>query len=48
MRTGKKTLRTGSGKALHFGSARKLENWERVAKAIDHGWKPTKRKRKKT
>ena len=35
MRTGKKTLRTGSGKTLHFGSARKLENWERVAKAID-------------
>lgn len=40
-------MRTRSGKVLHFKSAKKRSNWERVAKAVRHGWKPTGKKKKR-
>jgi len=34
-------LRKSSGKIIQFKSAKKRANWERVAEAVKHGWKPT-------
>lgn len=36
-------LKTSSGKILHFQSAKKRENYEKVARAYKHGWKPKKK-----
>ena len=36
-------IKTSSGKIIKFGSAQKRANWERVAQAYKHGWKPKKR-----
>jgi len=33
-------IRKSSGKVLHFKSKRKRDNWERVAQAYKHGWRP--------
>jgi hypothetical protein len=38
-------IRTHSGKILHFKSAAARETYERIAKAVDHGWKPTMKKK---
>ena len=34
-------IRKSSGEILHFDSARKRANWERMAQAYKHGWRPT-------
>lgn len=39
-------LRKGSGKVVKFKSAKARANYERVAEAVKHGWKPTSKKRK--
>ena len=44
MKIGKKTLKLSSGKKVHFKSEEKREKYEKVAKAIKHGWKPSKSK----
>ena len=42
---GAKGLKLSSGKVIHFKSAKKRANFERVAMAYKHGWKPRKIKR---
>ncbi len=45
---GKTKLRMSSGEVRKFGSEAKRNNFERVAEAYKHGWRPTgKKKRKK-
>lgn len=45
---GKTKLRMSSGEVRKFGSEQKRNNFERVAEAVKHGWKPTgKRKTKR-
>jgi len=39
MKIGKKGLKLSSGKIVHFKSAKKRDNFERVAHAYKHGWK---------
>jgi hypothetical protein len=39
-------LRKSSGKVIKFKSAKKRANWERVAQAYKHGWKPKGKKTK--
>jgi hypothetical protein len=36
-------LRLSSGKIIKFKSARKRANWERVAQAYKHGFRPRKK-----
>lgn len=47
MKIGKKSLRMSNGTIRHFGSQRKRDNFERVARAYKHGWRPKGRKRKR-
>lgn len=35
-------LKLSSGKIVNFASAKKRENFEHVAKAVKHGFKPKK------
>lgn len=42
MKVGDKGLRMSSGDLRHFGSEKKRDNFERVAQAVNHGWKPNK------
>lgn len=44
MKLSKNRLRLSSGKIIKFKSAKKRANFERVAQAYKHGWKPKKRK----
>jgi hypothetical protein len=44
MKIGKNKLRMSSGKIRTFKSGKARNNFERVAQAVKHGWKPTKRK----
>jgi len=37
-------LKMSSGRIVKFGSATKRKNFERVAQAYKHGWRPTKRR----
>ena len=37
-------LKLKSGKIIKFRSAKKRANYEKVAQAIKHGWKPKKKK----
>jgi len=46
MKIGKKKLRMSSGKIRTFRSEKARNNFERVAQAIKHGWKPTGKKKK--
>jgi hypothetical protein len=41
MKVGKTGLRMSSGKIRHFASKQKRANFERVAMAVKHGWKPS-------
>lgn len=41
-------IRKSSGKIIKFKSAKKRANWERVAQAYKHGWRPKGRKTKKS
>jgi hypothetical protein len=42
MKVGDKGLRMSSGEVRHFGSEKKRDNFERVAEAVKHGFKPNK------
>jgi hypothetical protein len=43
MKIGKRKLKLSSGKVMTFRSSQARERFERVASAIKHGWKPSKR-----
>ena len=45
MKVGKKKLKMSSGEVRTFKSEKKRDNFERVAKAVKHGFKPTKKKK---
>ena len=47
MKIGKTALRMSDGSIRHFKSEKARDNFERVAQAHKHGWRPTKLKRKK-
>jgi hypothetical protein len=47
MKVGKNKLRMSSGKIRKFKSKKARDNFERVAQAVKHGWKPKRKKRKK-
>jgi len=42
MKIGDKYLRMSSGEVRRFGSKKKRDNFERVARAYKHGWRPNK------
>jgi len=44
MKIGKRKLRMSSGEVRAYASTAKRNNFERVARAYKHGWRPTKRK----
>lgn len=37
-------LKMSDGSVRHFKSSKARDNFERVAQAVKHGWKPSKRK----
>jgi hypothetical protein len=41
MKIGARKLKMSSGEIRTFGSEEKRNNFERVAQAVKHGWKPT-------
>jgi len=41
MKIGKTKLKMSSGEVRTFKSKAKRDNFERVAKAVKHGWRPT-------
>ena len=43
MKVGKKKLRMSSGEVRTFKSKKARDDFERVAQAVKHGWKPTKK-----
>lgn len=43
MKIGKTKLKMSSGEVKHFKSQKKRDNFERVAQAYKHGWKPKKK-----
>lgn len=43
MKIGKRKLRLSSGRVVTFKSAKKRANFERMAQAIKHGFKPKRR-----
>lgn len=43
MKVGKRKLRMSSGKVVTFRSAGARSRYERVAQAIKHGWRPTRK-----
>jgi len=45
MKIGKKCLRMSDGSIRCFKSKAKRDNFERVARAYRHGWRPSRRKR---
>lgn len=47
MKIGKSKLKLSSGAIRTFKSQKARDEYERVAQAIKHGWKPTKGKRKR-
>ena len=46
MKIGKNKLKMSSGEVRKFGSQKKRDNFERVAQAVKHGWKPNRKKRR--
>ncbi len=42
MKIGKTSLKMSDGSIKHFGSESKRNNFERVAEAYKHGWRPNK------
>jgi hypothetical protein len=44
MKVGKNKLKMGSGKVRKFKSKKARDNFERVAQAVKHGWKPKRSK----
>lgn len=47
MKIGRRKLRMSSGEIRTFKSEEARNNFEKVAQAVKHGWKPTRIKRKK-
>lgn len=47
MKVGKKSLKMSSGETRHFKSKKARDDFERVAQAVKHGWKPTGKKSSK-
>lgn len=45
MKIGKNKLKMSSGKVRTFKSEQARNNFERVAQAVKHGWKPTNKAR---
>lgn len=43
MKIGKTKLRMSNGKVRKFKSEKARNNFERVAQAVKHGWKPKKK-----
>ena len=43
MKVGKKSLKMSDGSIRKFKSAKKRDNFEKVARAVKHGFKPGKR-----
>ena len=46
MKIGKTKLKMSSGEVRTFKSTAARDNFERIAEAVKHGWKPTKNKKK--
>ncbi len=46
MKVGKDKLKMSSGEVRKFKSERARDNFERVAEAVKHGWKPSGKKGK--
>lgn len=46
MKIGKNKLKMSSGEIRKFASKKKRNNFERVAQAVKHGWRPNKRGRR--
>jgi hypothetical protein len=46
VKLGGNRIRTSGGRVLQFASRRKMQGWERVAQAIKHGWRPTRKGKK--
>lgn len=46
MKIGKKKLKMSSGEVREFKSEKARDNYERVAQAVKHGFKPTGKKQK--
>lgn len=42
MKVGKRKLKMSNGSVRTFGSQKKRDNFERVAEAYKHGWRPSK------
>lgn len=45
MKVGKTGLRGSDGKIKHFKSQKARDNYEKVARAVKHGFKPTGKKK---
>jgi hypothetical protein len=45
VKVGKTGLKMSSGEVRHFKSSAARDRFERVAQAVKHGFKPTKRRR---
>lgn len=43
MKVGKKGLKMSSGEIRKFKSQKARDNFERVAQAYKHGWRPTRK-----
>ena len=43
MKVGKKKLRMSSGEVRKFRSEKARDDFEKVARAVKHGWKPKKK-----
>ena len=39
MKVGKRSLKMSSGEVRKFGSEKKRDDFEKVARAVKHGWK---------
>ena len=46
MKVGQKGLKMSSGEVRHFKSKKKRDNFEKVAQAYKHGWRPDKKGRR--
>lgn len=47
MKIGKRKLKMSNGKIRTFRSKKARDNFERVAQAYKHGWRPKKKKKSK-
>ena len=47
VKIGKNKLKMSDGSIRTFKSEKARDNFEKVAQAVKHGWKPTGKKRKK-